>query len=76
MFWMVFGEIKTSDGVVRAASETPAVQKEQYAKVFHALLEGGIYLAPSGYEVSFLSTAHQDSHLSDLVGKMGGALRR
>jgi glutamate-1-semialdehyde 2,1-aminomutase len=76
MFWMVFGEIKTSDGVVRAASETPAIQKEQYAKVFHALLEGGIYLAPSGYEVSFLSTAHQDSHLSDLVGKMGGALRR
>ena len=29
-----------------------------YAKYFHAMLEGGIYLAPSQFEAGFISTAH------------------
>lgn len=66
LFWMVFGDVKTKDGFVRSPEETPATQKEMYAKVFHALLDRGVYLAPSGYEVSFLSTAHHPSHLEQL----------
>jgi glutamate-1-semialdehyde 2,1-aminomutase len=42
-------------------------QKELYPKLFHGLLKRGIYLAPSGYEVSFMSTAHTDAHLDKLV---------
>lgn len=66
LFWMVFGEVKTNDGFVRTPEETPGAQKETYAKVFHALLDRGIYLAPSGYEVSFLSTAHEPSNFDYL----------
>jgi glutamate-1-semialdehyde 2,1-aminomutase len=67
LFWSVMGPVATSDGVVRAPSSIPGSQKESYARVFHSLLDKGIYLAPSGYEVSFLSTAHTPAHLEALV---------
>ncbi len=31
-----------------------------YAKFFHAMLDGGVYLAPSQFEAAFLGTAHTD----------------
>jgi glutamate-1-semialdehyde 2,1-aminomutase len=67
MFWAVLGEVKTSDGMVRTPEQTPATQKERYAKAFHSMLADGIYMAPSGYEVSFLSTAHTDADLERFV---------
>lgn len=67
MFWTVMGDVTTADGVVRTPTQTPATQKERYARAFHTMLAEGVYLAPSGYEVSFLSTAHQDSDLERLV---------
>ncbi|MFL5815780.1 MAG: glutamate-1-semialdehyde 2,1-aminomutase [Bdellovibrionia bacterium] len=67
MFWAVLGEVKTSDGMVRTPEQTPSTQKERYAKAFHSMLADGIYMAPSGYEVSFLSTAHTDADLERFV---------
>ena len=37
--------------------------KDQYVKLFHAMLERGVYLPPSPFEVSFLSVAHDDATL-------------
>lgn len=67
MFWMILGPVSTHDGWVRSITEIPAVQKESYARAFHIFLANGIYLAPSGYEVSFVSTAHGDEHYDRLV---------
>ena len=68
MFWGVFWEKGAArTGTVRAPSATPLSQKERYPRVFHSLLEAGNYLAPSGYEVSFLSTAHSEAQLEKLV---------
>lgn len=67
LFWMVLGEIQTPDGYVRNHVNTPSQHKARYAQAFHSLLEKGIYLAPSAFEVSFLSTAHQQSHLDEFV---------
>jgi glutamate-1-semialdehyde 2,1-aminomutase len=75
MFWAVLGEIQTADGVVRTPGQTPSTQKERYAKAFHSLLADGIYMAPSGYEVSFLSTAHTDADLERLMKGFGKTLR-
>lgn len=72
MFWTIFG----AKDVVRTPAEIPAVQKERYAKVFHSLLDRGIYLAPSGYEVSFASTAHTDVHFEKLIHAFGEALKK
>jgi glutamate-1-semialdehyde 2,1-aminomutase len=32
--------------------------RERFKKYFHAMLEAGIYLAPSQFEAGFISTAH------------------
>ena len=61
-FWLLFGKIHTNDGVVRAPTQAPVEHKTIYPEVFHSLLSQGIYLAPSAYEISYLSTAHQPHH--------------
>ena len=33
--------------------------------MYHALLERGVYMGPSGYEVGFISAAHTESVLKD-----------
>lgn len=72
LFWTVLGETK---GPVRTPEQTPSTQKERYAKGYHALLDRGIYLAPSGYEVSFLSTAHTEEHFEKLIRAFGESLK-
>jgi len=43
--------------------------------LLHAsLLEKGVYLGPSGYEVGFVSAAHTDADLSQAATKMKQAL--
>jgi glutamate-1-semialdehyde 2,1-aminomutase len=75
LFWTILGEVKTADGVVRTPTQTPATQKERFAKAFHGMLDRGIYLAPSGYEVSFLSTAHTEAHFERTIRAFGESLR-
>jgi glutamate-1-semialdehyde 2,1-aminomutase len=56
---------------------------ERYRPLFHALLEEGVALAPSAYEVGFLSAAHTSADVERLsaaieralVGSMEGAAR-
>jgi glutamate-1-semialdehyde 2,1-aminomutase len=47
-----------------------------YAHVFHSLLEQGIALAPSPFEVGFLSLAHVHADIDRLAESLRGALRR
>ncbi len=67
LFWMVCG--KASSTPVRAIGQIPETQKAIYAKVFHACLEEGLYFAPSGYEVGFLSTAHTPQVLDQALSR-------
>lgn len=64
LFWLVF----SASDVVRAPECIPAGHAALFRKLFHALLERGHYLAPSAFEVGFLSTAHEPEHLDRLVG--------
>jgi len=42
--------------------------RTRYARIFHALLDGGVYLAPSQFESAFVSTAHDESVVTHTVG--------
>jgi glutamate-1-semialdehyde 2,1-aminomutase len=57
--WMVCQSRET----VRRIEQIPSEQKSLYSKIFHGFLEEGVYFAPSGYEVGFLSTAHTNADL-------------
>jgi glutamate-1-semialdehyde 2,1-aminomutase len=44
-----------------------------YAAFFHAMLDSGVYLPPSGYEAWFLSAAHDDAALNRIAEALPGA---
>ena len=46
-----------------------------YAAFFHAMLDGGVYLPPSGYEAWFVSAAHDDEALSRAADAVPAAAR-
>ena len=50
----------------RAAHAVSAAAAALYAPIFHSLLDEGVALAPSAYEVGFLSIAHQAVHVARL----------
>jgi glutamate-1-semialdehyde 2,1-aminomutase len=74
LFWIVLGQIRSADGVVRTPAGIPVGHKERYGKLFHALLDAGFYLPPSAFEVGFLSAAHTELHRRSLVEAFGNAL--
>jgi glutamate-1-semialdehyde 2,1-aminomutase len=41
--------------------------RERYGKFFHAMLEEGIYLAPSQFEAAFVSLAHTDDVIEQTI---------
>ncbi|MFZ5979066.1 MAG: glutamate-1-semialdehyde 2,1-aminomutase [Candidatus Zixiibacteriota bacterium] len=43
----------------------------RYAKFFHTMLENGVYIAPSGFEAIFVSTAHSREHLGQTIKAAG-----
>ncbi|MDQ2983431.1 MAG: glutamate-1-semialdehyde 2,1-aminomutase [Actinomycetota bacterium] len=55
------------EGPVRNYDEASQSDSERYAAFFRALLEGGIYVAPSQYEAMFISLAHGDDEIDATV---------
>jgi glutamate-1-semialdehyde 2,1-aminomutase len=51
------------EGPVETFEDVMASDAARYARFFHAMLEEGVYLAPSAYESFFVST----SHTSDII---------
>jgi len=48
---------------------------KRYAKFFHAMLERGVYLAPSQFEVGFVSAAHTAADVEQTIRAAKEALR-
>ena len=40
---------------------------ERYARYFHAMLERGVYLAPSQYEAGFMSATHSEADIAATI---------
>jgi glutamate-1-semialdehyde 2,1-aminomutase len=71
LFWFSF----SPDAPPRRADRIPASCAEPYAKFFHACLQRGVHLAPSAYEVGFLSTALTDADIDRAVEVFSASLR-
>ena len=63
MLSVFFGE-----GPVRNFREATEADHERFARFFHHMLDEGIYLPPSGYELWTLSTAFGDAELETVLG--------
>ncbi|MDP2170413.1 MAG: glutamate-1-semialdehyde 2,1-aminomutase [Rhodocyclaceae bacterium] len=45
-------------------AEVMASDKDAFNRFFHAMLEAGVYLAPSAFEAGFVSAAHTDADIA------------
>ncbi len=48
-------------------SDVMKSDKEAFSKFFHAMLEAGVYLAPSVFEAGFISAAHTDADIDETI---------
>ena len=70
IFWLAF-----SDRVfIRKASEIDPDSMKYFNVLHRELLERGVYLGPSGYEVGFVSAAHTDAQLLQAAEAFKAAL--
>lgn len=70
IFWLAF-----SDKVaIRKSSEIDADSMKYFTKLHAALLDRGVYIGPSGYEVGFISAAHQKEDLDQAIAAFKDAL--
>jgi glutamate-1-semialdehyde 2,1-aminomutase len=53
-----------------------AADHRAYARFFHAMLDRGVYLPPSGYEGLFVGTAHADAEVKRILEATGEATSR
>lgn len=70
IFWIAF----TDKEVVRSAEEIDADSMKYFRSLHKELLERGIYLGPSGYEVGFVCEAHTEEDLIKTAKAFGEAL--
>ena len=66
IFWMAF----SAQEEINAASQIDAASMEYFKKLYHFLLEQGIYFGPSGYEVGFISAAHSQADIDEAIVKI------
>jgi glutamate-1-semialdehyde 2,1-aminomutase len=57
-------------------AEVMACDREAFNRFFHAMLEDGVYLAPSAYEAGFVSAAHSALDISQTVSAAQRAFER
>lgn len=71
IFWLCF-----ADDTIRRSEDIDAGSMDLFKVLHHELLQTGVYLGPSGYEVGFLSSvlADDQEHLDLAIAKMKDAL--
>ncbi len=56
-----------SSAVPTSHAEVMASDRDRFNAFFHAMLEEGVYLAPSAFEAGFVSAAHTDADIAATV---------
>ncbi len=59
----MFGLFFTTDKKVSRFSQVVDSNQDMFRKFFHAMLDEGVYLAPSAFETGFVSAAHDENTL-------------
>lgn len=72
IFWIAF----TDKDKIQTAEEIDADSMQYFRTMYHHLLEHGIYMGPSGYEVGFMSEAHSDDDITKTIAAFHKALQQ
>lgn len=71
----MFGLFFTDSAQVTDYAGATACDTERFKHFFHAMLDQGIYLAPSAFEAGFVSSAHSDDDIDATIHAAGEALK-
>ena len=63
----MFGLFFTDQDSVKGFADVSRCNVDRFKKFFHAMLQQGIYLAPSAFEAGFVSSAHSDAHIQQTI---------
>ncbi|HTC50431.1 MAG TPA: glutamate-1-semialdehyde 2,1-aminomutase [Steroidobacteraceae bacterium] len=70
LLWLSLHEERT----LRRAGTLAAPAAARFRKLFHAMLAEGVYIAPSAYEVTFVSLAHGEDDLQRFAAALSVAV--
>ncbi len=73
MFTVFFTEL---DAVTCGSDVSNHCDLEFFGRFFNAMLDEGVYLAPSQYEAAFMSAAHSDADIDETIAAAARALAR
>jgi len=71
LFSVFFGEAAVTDYETARQAD-----HDLYGRFFHAMLEAGVYLPPSGYEAWFVGAAHGDAEVEETLTAAEAAVAR
>ncbi len=71
----MFGIFFTDAEQVSNFAQSTACNQEQFKAFFHAMLDKGVYLAPSAFEAGFVSAAHSDDDIAATIAAAGEAFK-
>lgn len=72
IFWLAFTEKES----IRNAEDIDPGSMSYFKSLYHSLLENGVYLGPSGYEVGFVSSAHTYEDLDRTIKAFENSLKK
>lgn len=70
LFWTVFQE-----EAPRSFAAIDGAKMETYGRLHRDLIDRGVYLAPSGWEVGFVSAAHTDADLDTTIAAVADTFK-
>ncbi len=71
----MFGLFFTDAATVCTYTQATACNIARFQRFFHAMLDAGVYLAPSAYEAGFMSAAHTDEIIDTTIALAAKAFR-
>lgn len=63
----MFGLFFSEESNISSFAQVMQCDQARFKQFFHAMLEAGVYLAPSAYEAGFVSAAHSDADLQQTL---------
>lgn len=72
----MFGLFFTEEKNITTFAQVMACDQAYFKRFFHAMLEQGIYLAPSAFEAGFVSIAHDDAVIDKTISAAETVFRR
>jgi glutamate-1-semialdehyde 2,1-aminomutase len=64
------------DAAPRSFAEVMQCDRARFNRFFHAMLEEGVYIAPSAYEAGFVSAAHGEAEIEATIAAARAAFQR